>query len=88
MKKFVVVPELQDFLSGVDSRALDNVLFDVAYNEDSLLPQNPDATRRILFFDKAETVMGATPSPTEYNCYRQDLNGTSIEQITYPRQIL
>lgn len=84
---FVVAPELQQFLSGLDSPALDNVLFDVDYTADVLLPQNPDATRRILFFSKAAYSADATPNPDEVNCYRQNLNGTATEQITFARGI-
>lgn len=83
INKFVVSTELQQFLSGIPSPALSNILWDIQFTNDAL-PVNPSAVRRVLMFDKVDFEDLATPSPI-YDCYLQALDGSALTQVTFPR---
>ena len=84
--QFVVAPELQKFLSGVDSKALVNILWDIPFDGSAdLLPSNPTAARRSLMFSRGGYSVDATPNPIEFNCYLKNLDGSSEMAVTTPR---
>lgn len=87
ISQFTVPPELQQFLSGVPSIALANVVWDIVFPDDApVLPTNPGAVRRVLIFDKGAYSEDATPT-FEYDCYIENLDGSNIVPVTYPRGV-
>lgn len=85
--RFTVLPELQQYLSGVPSRALTNIIWNYSFPDgDPALPTNPATVRRSLTFSKSAATDEASPL-LEYNCYISNLDGTSENQITFPRGI-
>ncbi len=83
--QFTVSPELQQFLSGLDSKALTNVIWNITFDGDApALPTNPTTVRRSLMFSKLDFSDDATPTE-EYNAYIQNLDGTSETAVSVPR---
>lgn len=85
INQFLVPPELQQFLSGVQSKALVNVVWDQTFTDGFILPTNPSTVKRVLLFSMSGYSADATPNPLEYNCYVENLDGTTVTAITTPR---
>ncbi len=78
LRQFQVPAELQQFLSGVNSKALTNVTWDTSFSADApVLPLSAESVRRSLAFSKYVS--------TEYDCLIQNLDGSGAVQITEPR---
>lgn len=85
LRQFQVSSELQQFLSGLDTAALDNVTFNIFFPGDApLLPMNPSGIRRSLMFSRVEDDGMATPAPI-YNCWLANLDYSSEQRVTYSR---
>lgn len=86
--QFQVSPELQQFLQGIQSPRLVNVIWDASLNAADLptLPTNPSSTRRSLIFDKGIFTTGATVT-LEYNVFIQNTDGTNMTQVSTPRGV-
>ncbi len=79
IQQFEVAAELQQFLQGVGSRALTNVLWNMSFTDDApLLPMSTVAVRRSLLFDKE--------ADGEFDCFIVNLDGTDEVTITTPRE--
>lgn len=87
INQFIVAPELQQFLTGVSSKSLTNVIWDVTFPGTApVLPTNPNSVRRILMFDKQVPSNDATPR-LEYNCFIENLDGSRQQTLTTAREI-
>lgn len=85
IRQFVVDPDLQQFLAGIQSKALANVVWNITFEEDApLLPSNPSTVRRSLMFSKGGYTDDATPT-FEYNAFIQNLDGSSEVVVSSPR---
>lgn len=83
IRQFHVTPELQQFLSGLGSKALTNVLWNRSYLADSpVLPLSPDSVRRALLYSHLDATQA---TPTEFDVFLKNLDGTAAMQITRPR---
>lgn len=78
--QFTLPPELQQFLSGLSSPALGNILWDITFEEAApALPFNPGATRRSLMFSRFDG--------SQYNVYGANIDGANEYFVTEPRDI-
>lgn len=85
LRQFQVSPELQQFLSGIESKALADVTWDVTFpGEAPLLPVNPSGTRRSLMFSRSGDDGLATPAD-EFNCWLANLDFSNEQEVTFPR---
>lgn len=85
LRQFAVPPEVQQFLSGLDSAALLNVVWDINFpGEAPLLPTNPSSIRRSLVFSRNGDSGHATPVE-EYNCVLANLDYSNESPLTVPR---
>lgn len=88
IRQFHVPAELQQFLSGVESKALINVVWDITFPGDApLIPTNPNTTRRALMFSRIGEDAAATPD-SEFNCYLANVDGSSEQPVTTPRGLV
>ncbi len=86
-RQFTLSSELQQFLSGLQSKALANVVFSISFVGDApTLPSNPSTVRRSLMFSKLSYTLDATPT-AEFNCFIQNLDGTLSSSVSVPRGI-
>lgn len=88
IRQFVVPSDLQQFLTGLPSARLANVVWDTNIPTQTLvIPTNPQTVRRVLIFDKSGFSSHATPNPLEYNCYLKTLDLTVETEVTFARGI-
>lgn len=83
-RQFVVSPELQQLLAGFNSRAVANVVLSfVPGTQATTLPSSsPTALRRSLYFSSVDR---ESATPTEFDLFIQNVNGTHVTQMTVPR---
>lgn len=80
--QYVLSPEVQQFLSGVQSKALANVVFHIHFSGDApALPSNPSTIRKSMMMDKQSMSDEATPT-LEYQCYIENMDGTRPHVIS------
>ncbi len=86
--QFTLSPELQQFLSGLQGRAVTGVVWNVDFGDEEIpaLPTNPNTIRRSLLFSKVDFTDEATPVE-EYNCFIQTLDGLNSAPVSVPREI-
>lgn len=78
LRQFQVTPELQQFLAGLGSKALTNVVWDLSFVGDvPVLPLSPSSVRRSLFFSKF--------GGAEFDVLVKNLDGSNSVQVTGPR---
>lgn len=83
--QFTLSPELQQFLSGIESKAFTNVVWDITFEGTApTLPSNPATIRRSLLFSRLSFTEEATPVE-EYNCFIQNLDGSFETSVSTPR---
>lgn len=83
LRRFLVTPELQQFLMGVSSGALTNVTWDRSFPSDSaVLPLSPSSVRRSLLYSHLDRTMA---TPGEFDVFIENLDGSASVQITRPR---
>ena len=88
LQQFTLSPELQQFVSGLQSKAVANVQFNIDFGDEEApaLPTNPNTVRRSLMFSKVDFTDEATPVE-EYNCFIQNLDGTTETPVSVPREL-
>jgi hypothetical protein len=82
-RKFFLSLRTQQFLAGVGSASVRNVVMDRSYTgEDPVIPSDPDnAVRRAVVFSSLD----AAPTPDEYDIFLRNTDGTVTTQITFER---
>lgn len=82
IRQFVLSPELQQFVQGLQSKATANVEFNIDFGSEEApaIPTNPNTVRRSLMFSKVDP-----DNPTEYNAFIQNLDGSSETAVSVPR---
>jgi hypothetical protein len=85
-RQFTVSSELQQFLQGIGSKALTNVVWNTSFTDPPVLPISSVSVRRSIIFDKVMTTDFATPVD-EYNCFIENLNGSDEMPVTSPRTL-
>jgi hypothetical protein len=79
--QYTLSPELQQFLSGLQSKAVANVVFDATFSGDPpTLPSNPSTVRRSIMISRLDS----TP---EFNCFIKNMDGSGEIEISNPRSI-
>lgn len=83
-RQFTVSTALQQFLTGIRSRAVANVILTTSYDGTApILPSNPDTgVRRTMYYSHLDT---ESATPIEFDVFVQNLNGSGATQITSPR---